>query len=374
MKRANGTTDSPKKQKVPLFFYDHTSDHQSKEFDNIRIVPWLNDDPILENRQQILTTISAIDIGWQPFDVFKYASFLKLLVYNISNPYIANTGNSSAEGFGKMSSSSAPLLIGWGGSRAFLLGFAVVVPWIKENVRKLTYMRILYEGANLGRYLYKSLRTLDSKIVIYNQFSPKFDFAYWKKIGALADTKKVWQPRNPNLLGLGCKDEAVFLKDINRAEMEKLYEDVSRLFASFRDWLLVYLRIALDCDGPILEAISCAWPEGLYAIPAKNTKGGLELAFPWQLNEKTTPMGRRYMLLNKLFSKRNRGIRFGSWMSGPGEPGDILALARSVTPFSLKKKYQMIEFLPFLPSLFLAHGIHLQGSIFGHYIGLDTFE
>jgi hypothetical protein len=371
MKRAKGATKSSKRQKVPSFVYNINSDDQSEDFKNIRVVPWMKEDPILENRQQILTIISDLNYSnGDQFNVFRDASFLQLLVYDISNPWITKEKDSTAKFFAKIQASKVPILMGWGGARAFLLGFAVIQPWVQENVRTLTCMQIFHEDANLDHYLYKHITTLDSKIVLYFRRPPGAELSYWKEIGALAKTKEIWQPRNPDLLGLGRKDEVWFLKDINRSELAALYKDVGRLFASFRNWLLVYLCTALDCDTPILETISHAWPQGFCPI---YRVGCIELIFPWQWDENKENQIPRFNYGKYPLFEINIQLQFGGYVPPEGNPLDVVYLSGSATSFYFKKAHQYQSLYHRLVPLFFFHGIRLQGSTFGHYAGLDQF-
>lgn len=368
MKRNKGVGRVGKKQKVSELLYVPGAAKQSKKLERLRVISWTDtDEQIIENRNSILGMLEEFTCTWE-YDVLKDLSFVKLLIYDVYDQWENKPFDSEIL---KTLDSKIPILTGPNGERALLVGIAVVVPWMEEQVHKLIHFEVQWDGSNIPQYFYDTLKTQYRNIVLARR-STDFKLEKLKLLGVLNDTKTIWQPRDPYRLNLGCNDEVIFKKNINRVDLANFYEDLGGLFAQSRNWLLAYLRVALDCDGPILEAVSHAWPESLYPITLGRVEGGVEFVFSWELSEKTNQVGRRYKTVYRAsMGNTNIQLRFGGWIAFDGPPDETVYAINTTTTIDLRNEDRFQSVIPLLPSLFQKHGIVLRGSIFGSYYGLD---
>jgi hypothetical protein len=202
-------------------------------------------------------------------------------------------------------------------------------------------------GLNFGHHFYNLLFNEFDNLIVYKPF--KSSIGWWAKIGALADTRAIWQPRSSKYIGLGVENRLHFYNDLTGAKLRQLEQALQETVVQKRNKTLAYLNLAHGCDVPILETVSTHWPGNCRVrLDARGEK--------WRIR-----------ILSKSEEEEWRIEEDDDGEVPPlFEPEQVVCAARSSQRISLDDCYREWT------QVFRRFGIRPEGSAFGDFLGLQT--
>jgi len=262
--------------------------------------------------------------------------------------------------------------------QALLLGWAIVEKDRTENTRPLRMFDTMIRGHNFGELFYELLSEKLPGLVICDpdQHNAHPSHVYWKKIGALADTKRIWGTRSPARIGWGVADLLCASRNITGHEFNQLLRALEKNAARPLCQLAVYLRIALDCDTPILEAVAHTYPQPSKLAWLYRSEGGIEYVYPWQLpkpdaDPNALPRGANTSMWR---FNENKQMRFKRGFYQVRTLTEVLFAAGDAQTISFRPNNNQQDALwrddrTTWPAIFAEHGMRLTGSSFGAWLG-----
>ncbi len=248
-----------------------------------------------------------------------------------------------------------PLRLMGGDSSALLLGWALVEPWPEERVHRLHFFDTFFPDCNFESVFYQQLSQKFASLIVFEPAPASL--AMLKHIGALHQTLDIWAGRDPHEIGFGVPDTLCATRDIDKATLDSLVVALSREAASHRNRLMTLLNLAFECDGPILEAISGTWPEPVKVGWLRRFEGGLQF------------------LHDRHSTGTNKQMRFDlRHHIDPDGPGDQMIFRTNElhrVSFGPNTKAAWGRHSASWPAIFAEFGLRLNGSSFGHFLGLD---
>jgi hypothetical protein len=254
------------------------------------------------------------------------------------------------------------IIRGKAGSEGLLLGWTLVEDWTKENVMNICMFDTFVRGHNFGEFFYQELRNKFPNLIVAQTIPDAL--RYWIRIGAAQTTREVWAPRDLERIGWGIPatmtcNQFMDWTDIGQLLLE-LEEDISRQ----RNRLLLYLCLVFDCDFPILEAMTVAWPEPLRLTWLYRVGGGIEFTHEWELSEEIDMIGKRSRKKTARAGNTTKQLRFD-----PMHHWDLESFAlrlHEIHKLSFRpSEAEWLSHLDAWKNIFARCGLLLQGSLFG---------
>lgn len=125
----------------------------------------------------------------------------------------------------------------------------------------LTDFFIFFRGHNFGKHFYHLLRkTFSNKLFVSLPSDATRILPYWKKLGADRHTQRAVQ-KEFGFRYIGWNVSSKMKRMVDRPQMStrKIMEKLRAHSLYPRNRALLFLHVALECDFPILEAMSAHW-------------------------------------------------------------------------------------------------------------------